>query len=77
MKVDELCNELERLGVSKDLYSIMSGGLPNEKLCLVHEVEWKIYYSERGNKTGEKSYSTEDEACEVFLQKMRRYAKSV
>ena len=73
MKVEELLSALENLGVPKDLYSILSGGLPNEKLCLVHEDEWRIYYSERGSKTGEKSYLTEDEACEAFLEKMRKY----
>lgn len=75
MKVSELCNELERLGISKELYSIMSGGMPNEKLCLVYENGWKIYYSERGERTGEMSYSNEEEACEVFLRKVKRYSE--
>ncbi|MDO5291795.1 MAG: hypothetical protein Q4F05_03490 [bacterium] len=74
MNVKELENELERLGISKNLYSIMQGGFLNEKLCLVHEDEWKIYYSERGKRTGEKEYSSEAEACETFLRKVKRYA---
>ena len=74
MKLNELCDELIRLGVSSDLYSIMPNGMPNEKLCLECDGEWKIYYSERGNKTGEMSFLTEEEACETFLQK-KKYAK--
>lgn len=75
MRVSELRVELERLQISQDTYSIMVGGLPNEKLCLVHEDTWKIYYSERGMRTGEKSYLSEEEACEAFLRKLVRYAK--
>ena len=71
MKLNELCDELKRLGVSKDLYSIMPNGMPNEKLCLECEGEWKIYYSERGSKAGEMSFLTEEEACEAFLQKVK------
>lgn len=35
---------------------------------------WKIYYSERGERTGEISYSNE-EACEAFMQKVKRYSE--
>ena len=75
MKVTELQNILQSWKVSDQLYSIMIGGLPNEKLCLVQlsEKEWEVYYSERGKKTGIKVFSSEDEACEYFLQKMARY----
>ncbi|MBE6050037.1 MAG: hypothetical protein E7214_05070 [Clostridium sp.] len=75
MNVNELKIELERLVISKDLYCILSGSMPNEKLCLVHEDAWKIYYSERGRRTGEKVYLNEEEACEAFLKKMKRYSK--
>ena len=75
MKIVELCQELDRLGVSKDLYSIKAVGMPNEKLCLVYEDEWKIYYSEKGKRTGEKVYLNEEEACVAFLQKMMRYSR--
>lgn len=76
MNINELKNELERLGISKELYSLQ-GGNPNEKLCLIHEENWKIYYSERGLRTGEKEYLNENEACEVFLRKVMRYANLI
>ena len=59
----------------ESLYSILEGGTPSEKLCLVHEDEWRIYYSERGGRTGERAYPTEDEACEVFLRMLKRSAE--
>ena len=72
MTIIELERELLQLGISDDLYSIMTGGLPNEKLCIVKEDKWQVYYSERGNKSGLKIFETE--ACEYFLRKLKRYA---
>lgn len=76
MTIIELESELEQMGVPSDFYSIMIGGLPNEKLCIVREDKWKVYYSERGSKNGLKTFETETEteACEYFLRKMKRYA---
>lgn len=53
----------------------MVGGLPNERLCMVKENYWQVYYSERGLKTGLREFQTESEACEYFLEKMKRYLK--
>lgn len=74
MTVAQLEKELEMMKIPDELYSIMVGGLPNEKLCLVKEDIWQVYYSERGNKSGLKVFETESEACEFFLRKMQRYA---
>ena len=52
MTVAQLEKELEMMEIPNELYSIMVGGLPNEKLCLVKEDTWQVYYSERGNKSG-------------------------
>jgi hypothetical protein len=75
MTILELEENLVALGVSKDLYSIMKGGLPNEQLCITKEDLWQVYYSERGHKTGLKEFQTESEACEYFFRKVKRYAK--
>ena len=74
MTVAQLEKELKMMGIPKELYSIMVGGLPNEKLCIVKEDTWQVYYSERGNKSGLKIFETESDACEYFLRKMKRYA---
>lgn len=67
MTINELNNKLIEIGVPQDSYSIMIGGLPNERLCIVKEEMWEVYYSERGKKRFEK----EEEACEYFYEKMR------
>lgn len=64
---------MDEIGVSQDLYSILTGGLPNEMLCIVKEEMWQVYYSERGKKVGQKFFDTE-EACEYFYEKLKRYA---
>ena len=57
---------LNKLGISDDVYSIMTGGLPNERLCIIKEDLWKVYYSERGHKSALKEFQTESEAYEYF-----------
>ena len=74
MTINELKNKLDEIGVSQDLYSIMIGGLPNERLCIVKEEMWQVYYSERGRKVGQKVFETEEEACAYFYGKMKRYS---
>lgn len=73
MTVVELERELEKRGVPKDFYSIMAEGLPNEKLCIVKENKWQVYYSERGCKTGLKEFEQETEACEYFCDLAKNY----
>lgn len=40
MLVNELKDKLDEIGVPQGLYSIMIGGLPNERLCIVKEEMW-------------------------------------
>lgn len=77
MTVMELHDVLEQMGVSSNLYSIMTGGLPNEKLCIVKESKWQVYYSERGKKSGLKTFETETEACEFFIDRLKRYTAKI
>ena len=75
MTVEQLEKELEMMEIPQELYSIMVGGLPNEKLCIAKEDKWQVYYSEHGSKSGLKLFETESEAWEFFLRKMKRYAR--
>lgn len=77
MTIIELESELEQMGVPSNFYSIMIGGLPNEKLCIVREDKWKVYYSERGSKNGLKTFETimaqlSRQKSKIFI--MNRYA---
>lgn len=67
-----LCELLDREGVDPDAYSV-DGARRNE--CLILEVEpggWCVYYSERGLRSGEQHFDTEDEACEEMAQMLLR-----
>ena len=67
------CNELKKRLKEKNVdprdYSIMGQKYPSECYCLIFEDGvWKVYYSERGNMTGLKKFTSESEACEYFYR---------
>lgn len=71
MTVQDLKAKLDTFAVPEHMYSLLKGGLPNERLCLIKTDDgWEIYYSERGEKNGIKSFDSEDAACSYFYQKM-------
>ena len=67
----DLLMELERAGIPKDCYCL-NGGLPSEAYCLDWaDGTWEVYYSERGVKSGLKSFTRECDACAYFLSIVR------
>jgi len=72
MNIVKLIDKLKSLGVSPSTYSL-NGGLPSEKYCLSNESgKWFVYYSERGQRTGENSFANETDACKYFLGQIER-----
>lgn len=68
MTLVELETALADSGVPQAAYSLV-GGLPNEAYCLEQLPDgWRVYYSERGSRTGVKCFGTEDEACDYFFR---------
>jgi hypothetical protein len=67
----ELKSKLDLAGIYPDAYSL-NGGLPNERYVLNQESNgtWEFYYSERGEKTGLRSFHSESAACEFFLRRL-------
>lgn len=68
MTKKELVQKLKEKKIPRDFYAL-DGGLPNEALCLNYDRKrntWEVYYSERGQKTGLKSFDREEEACDYF-----------
>jgi hypothetical protein len=64
MNKEQLKEKLIQMNVYKDIYCL-EGGLPNECLTLGKKGDtWEVYYSERGIKTGLKTFHNEQEACE-------------
>jgi hypothetical protein len=68
MNKTELKTKLEQTGVYAEAYSL-DGGLPNERYVLCQEANgrWEVYYSERGQKSGLRSFDSESTACQFFL----------
>jgi len=66
MNKNTLLNELENKLIPKDLYDL-SGGLPNEAYCLnQNNGVWEVYYSEKGVKSGLRTFNIESDACDYF-----------
>lgn len=62
-----LVDALNSAGVAPDSYWL-EGGLPSERYCLEHRVDgWAVYYSERGQRTGETVFDSEQEACDKLF----------
>lgn len=62
---------LDAEGFNPRVYSL-DGGSPNERLCMSAEAgKWCVYYSERGRRTGEQCYGSEEEACQDLLRRLR------
>ncbi len=75
MNTSKLNEKLKGLNIPKDAYSLQ-GGFPNESFCIGEDNGvWETYYSERGNKTGLKTFTNEKEACEYFLLWMQKTFK--
>ena len=66
MNLIELKKQLDDLGVNENSYSL-GENFEDEQYCLEKTGEkWHYYYSERGEKTGERVFDCEDDACEFM-----------
>jgi len=56
--------------VRADAYSI-DGSVKDEALCLVAGAGgWFVFYSERGLRSGERKFETEDDACDFLARRL-------
>ena len=76
MNINELKEKLEEKRVNPLCYGL-KGGDPGERLCLEHTDKWRIYYSERGIRTGITEYDDEDSACKAFLLMIEDYYDTI
>ena len=69
MKSKELKKKLEQMGIPTYLYNLDGLGRTDERLCLEFvNKEWHVYYSERGIKTTDLKFASEESACEYIYQ---------
>ena len=72
MKTKELKKTLKAAGIPTDLYNLDGKGRDDERLCLVNEdSKWVVYYLERGVRTTELFFDSEEEACGYILRSFR------
>ncbi|MCA8994554.1 MAG: hypothetical protein KDA88_21425 [Planctomycetaceae bacterium] len=65
MNLSELQQKLHEAGIPAHAYCL-TGGLPNESYCIERRGDgvWTTYYSERGMRTGIKTFTNELTACQ-------------
>jgi hypothetical protein len=74
MTLRDLALLFERQSVPKDLYCL-TGGLPNEAYTIERAGDtWRVYYSERGQRTGVREFASEVDACELLAGWVLRVA---
>ena len=73
MTLHDLERTLEQEDFPRDAHSF-NGGLPNESLCIEERSgKWFVYYSERGQRTAEKIFPSEDLACDYFYRTLKAW----
>ncbi|WP_045690346.1 hypothetical protein [Hymenobacter sp. AT01-02] len=72
MTTHGLQQALATIGAPAHAYSL-AGGLPNEAYCLDSRGSgWEVYYSERGNMNRIASFDNEAQACQYFLDLIKK-----
>ena len=71
MKREELKKELVQAGVPDYMYNLKGIGRTDERLCLEkNENGWMVYYMERGIKTTNKIFESENDACQFLYDQL-------
>lgn len=69
MKKEELSQCLRELGIPAYLYNLEDEGRTDERFCLKYvDNQWRVYFCERGIKTMEENFTSEEAACEYIYQ---------
>ena len=72
MNIRELQEALDAAGVDRAAYDLQ-GGQPNEKYTIERGVGgWFVYYSERGKRTDEAFFGSEDAATQYLFDWIMR-----
>ena len=71
MKKGELKKTLIQNGVPEDLYNLDETGRNDERFCLEKRADkWHVYFMERGIKTTNEKFDSEEEACQFIYQQL-------
>lgn len=71
MKKNELADALKKAGIASMLYNLESTGRRDERFCLEYsDNAWTVYYSERGVRTTNEQFASEEEACQFLFAQL-------
>lgn len=71
MNKNELKGALIERGVPSMLYNLDGIGRTDERFCLEFtNDEWRVYFSERGVKTTNEKFASEEEACRFIYEQL-------
>jgi hypothetical protein len=73
MKLDEALKLLKKNKVPDWMYSIQELGCGENIGIEGSGSNWIVFYSERGSKNDQSTFSTEDTACDNFLERINKY----
>lgn len=74
MDRSELKNILKNKNIPAYEYNLDEAGRDDERLCLKFtDGKWNVYFSERGVKTTNLFFASEDEACKYILHEIESY----
>lgn len=69
MNTKELKKALKKAKIPAEFYNLDGKGRDDERLCLIQEnSKWVVYYLERGVRTTELLFNSEEEACNYILK---------
>ncbi len=69
MNIRELKKALKKAKIPTEFYNLNGKGRDDERICLIEEDEkWVVYYSERGVRTTERFFETEEAACKYIFE---------
>lgn len=71
MNKQELKSILIEMGIPSSFYNLDNTGRTDERFCLESiNGEWRVYFCERGIRTTDESFASEEEACRFIYEQL-------
>ena len=71
MNIQELKNLLHEKNIPNELYNLDGIGRKDERYCIeLIGKEWVVYFTERGTRTTEEKFNTEEAACKYLIEQL-------
>lgn len=71
MNKKELKIKLQQSGIDENLYNLDGKGRKDERFCIENtDGKWYVYFCERGVKTTNKIFDTENDACQFIFKQL-------